>query len=156
MTDRYIRRGTARAYWATTIANPAAPTVAEITAGTDLTRDLEQLTNFTPTVETISYNVASSPFTRQTPGRLSAAPQLLTFYENRIDNNAAERAALAQGAAGYVVLCPDGEPSPGDRVEVWPARAGGPANIWSGDTTAARWQCQIFPTGTPTTNGVIS
>jgi hypothetical protein len=34
---RIISNGEVRIYWATTIADPSAPTVAEITAGTDVT-----------------------------------------------------------------------------------------------------------------------
>jgi hypothetical protein len=40
---RLISNGEVRIWWATTIANPAAPTVAEINAGTDVTGFLSSL-----------------------------------------------------------------------------------------------------------------
>ena len=95
----------------------------------------------------------ATPFVTQVRGR--SAPQgtpQLAFYDR--PDSLIERGLLSRGARGFVVLLPDGPPSAGERCEVWPVTAHGPANGWDEIGQATRWSCDFAVDSRPEVEGV--
>lgn len=155
--DRFFRRGKSKARFVLTIANTAAPTAAEITAGTDLTPDLAGLDGFTYSNSPIETPDWNDNFNGKIPGVDSAADGTLTFYE-RTETNPL-RTTLAKGVSGYVVIFFAGTagatPAAADKCEVWPTIFTGPARMYS-LTEAAQWNTGAVPTKRPSVDAVVA
>lgn len=128
VSSRHIRRGTQKLFWVTSITSHAAPTVAEITAGTDLTPDVREVTGFDlvrdsrPVPTTDAYG---SVITVTTGPRVLVPPRLTIYDEGSATT--ALRTTLADSNKGYVVFCLDGTPTVSDRASVWPVISMGPS-----------------------------
>lgn len=115
-----------KVHWLTTIADIAAPTLTEITAGTNLTPFI--------TKDGVARNIATNNvdsasidtnFDSQEVGSWGAGFQLTMF---RDDGDEAESYDLVvYGTRGFLVVCPFGEPAVADQVEVYPAALHEPA-----------------------------
>lgn len=121
---RYNSRGKTRVYFALAIANRAAPTVAEINAGTALAPALRTFEGFTSEVEDLDNADFSSTWGKTLPGGETAADSSMTFAAGDVAGDVEEsiRNALVQGANGFVVWCWWGAPTAGQRASVYPAR----------------------------------
>lgn len=146
------RGGTSKIFFAPTISNKAAPTQAEITAGTDLTPQLAEINGVTFSNQPIDVPDFSSAWTKKIPGEDQADDPALTFYEDSTSNPI--KTALAKGTAGYLVLCPWG--STATKVcEVWPVTVASNAREWSAGNEAARYVVK-FTTTDPMVEGVLA
>ena len=111
--------GTGKLYFVTTIAAPAAPTVAEITAGTELTPFLRQDgLNRSQDSGLVDTATAASLFETTDIGTRSAKLEL-TLYRDSVAADDDAWAALPIGTRGYLVVLPFGGPLAADRCEVW-------------------------------------
>lgn len=139
---KFNRRGNTGVYYVPTIANPAAPTVAEITAGTPLHGSLAALTGFTSEQGTIPVPVLSDTWDGTIPGAETAAASSLTFYagDEDADDGEAIRAALVEGDNGFVVWVKRTKvPVSGEPVDVFPAQVMASNDEYSVDNAAARF-----------------
>lgn len=121
ISARHIRRGTMRVYWATAIADTAAPTVAEITAGDDITQNVQQILGFAVTRLPLSLPVAGpygGVLSIAGPKLVEEPPTLVCYDEGSATSSL--RTTIAEGTRGYVIFCLDGQPSVNDRAVVWP------------------------------------
>lgn len=81
---RLIADGEIRVHWVTTIANPAAPTVAEINAGTNITPLLSSVD--TPLEgEAVPANDLSSAFNKTVAGRFGGQASLDAYRDDTAD-----------------------------------------------------------------------
>lgn len=126
---RWFRRGKEKWVFAPAVANKAAPTRAEITAGTVLTQPadtssagISAVAGFAISNAPIGVPDASSTFDKQIPGIDSTEASSITFYDD--DASATKRTALAKGTAGFIIRMPYGD-VPTKRCEVWPVRTTG-------------------------------
>ncbi len=78
---RYIPAGVRRHIWVPTIALIAAPTTAEISAGTDLTPAVSDASGFSASANMVDVPDESSKWTSQVPGMQSADTSSLTLYD---------------------------------------------------------------------------
>lgn len=161
-TNKFFRRGITKVFFVPTIAAPVdSPSVAEVTAGADLSPDVAELSGFTFENQPISTPNLSETFVTTIPGEDQSEASSLTFYEKQgpgADNPL--RALLAKGTTGYIVIFYAGiagaTPATGDPCEVWPTITTGAARIYDTGNEAAKWRCNFTPTATPATDAVVA
>lgn len=110
------------------VSNLAAPTSAELTAGTVLctpgtyvNAGLKELGGFETTQEFVVSKDLATKVDSKIPGRQSLPDASLTFFDD--DASSTIRTALAEGTVGFLVLMPYGQVT-GKRCEVWPVTIG--------------------------------
>lgn len=146
---RYMRRGVTKVAFVPTISNKAAPTQAEINAGTDLEADLGEINGAAFANSPIETPNLLDTFTPKIVGVDEAEDPDLLFYER--DDATTIWAALAKGTTGYLVFMPTGQAStkPSD---VWPVRVGSRARQYSVGNDPARFRV-VFSTTDPPVEG---
>lgn len=122
-TSRYILAGTRTYTWVPTIANKAAPTSAELSAGTDLTAEVASVSGFMVQSATVDAPDAGSRFTPKTPGRITADDSSLTIYLNEAGTTDV-RTLLSRDQAGFVVIYPEGIDT-GKTCDIFPVKVTG-------------------------------
>lgn len=111
-------------YLVTDIPNPAAPTVAQITAGVDITAVLRGSTGFTSEVADLNAEDQSSTWAKTIPGGETAQASSLNLYAGDLDADTEEviRDAFVEGSERFVVFCLRGAPTAGEPANVFPVR----------------------------------
>lgn len=150
---RFFRRGVSEAVFAPAVASLAAPTTAEITAGTDLSASIADLAGFMLENAPIATPDLSSTFDSQIDGPDTTSDSSLTFYDD--DTATTIRDALAKGTDGFLILMPYGN-TVGKRAEVWPVRSTGVNDEWDMGATAARFKVGFAVTSVPEQDGAIT
>mgnify|MGYP001579306073 CR=1 FL=1 len=135
---RYFRRadGQTRWYFVTSITNTAAPTAAEINAGTALNTRISEISGFMYKNEPIETPDLSTAFVTTIGGEDKAEDSGLIFYDD--DTNMGLWNALAKGTAGYMVINPYARVG-GTKCRVWQVVSLGPNDEYTLDATAARF-----------------
>lgn len=118
-TTRYTPPGNRKYYWITTAAAYATPTRAEINAGIDLTAEVESVSGFTLTGNTLDTPDLATGFVGQVPARVVAAASEIVFWASSTSADA--RTVFTRGTAGYVIFLPEGD-IPTQKMEIWPAK----------------------------------
>lgn len=148
---RFMRKGIARFYWVPTIASLTAPTVAEITAGTELTSQMGEITGFTFANNPIDTPDMANAFVSKIPGEDSVDTSSFRFYEDRTSNPI--RTVLAKNSTGYIVIFPAGtagaSPAIADKAEVWPVTVASNARAYSAGNEAAAYNVVLSNTAPP-------
>lgn len=151
---KFFRRGKSKIYFLTAVAAPqTGVTTAELTAGTDLSASLADVSGFTLTNSPISVPDLSTVFTSQIDGEDTTADSTITFNDD--DSVVTIRTALAKGTVGYMILLPYGTAAT-KRCEVWPVKTTGINDQWSVGNDPARYISYFAITGVPKQNGVVS
>lgn len=118
-STRYIPPGTRAYYWVPSIANKAAPSRAELDAGTDLTGEIAEVSGFQTTSESTDTPDLGSRFTSKIPGRITADDSSITLYASEDSQDV--RQLLPRDTAGFVVQFPEGDVS-GRTMDVFPVK----------------------------------
>lgn len=118
-TSRYALFDTRKYTWVPTIASQSAPTVSELSAGTDLSGEIQSVAGFTVSTNMIDVPDAGSDYTSQIPGRTTTDASSLTFYADLTADDV--RTLFTRDLAGYVVIYPEGIVT-GGTMDVWPVR----------------------------------
>lgn len=155
---RYMRKGNVWMRFVPTIANKAAPTVAELGAGTDITPDIAELSGFEYSNSPIDTPDFANTFTPKIGGEDTSADSSITFYEHSTAVANAIKTALPKGTAGYVVLSPYTAlaPAAAQKVEVWPVTIIQNSRRWSAGNDAANFVVQFAPSATPNDNATVA
>ena len=148
---RYWRRGKSLIKFLPAIANKAAPTAPEFTAGTDLTPSISDPGAFAFKNSPINVPDLASTFTSQIPGEDTADAPTITFYDD--DTATTIRTALAKGVTGYIVREPYGHVT-AKRCEVYPVTVTGVNDTWTAGNDAAQFDVGFAITATPTLTAV--
>lgn len=117
----YIHPGTTKIVWATTVANKAAPSRAEINAGTDLTREIRASEGWGVETEQVDNPDLDTRYTSQIPGRITAEESSLTFRADVTGSDA--RTLMPRDTNGFVMIF-DGGDVAGRKMRVFPVRVG--------------------------------
>lgn len=156
--SRLVYEGRTNVYWATTVADPAAPTVAEITAAVNVT-------SFVPkdgvAVNLSTNNVDSATiaeiFDAQVVGSYGGAPQVTGFRDDTADTF---YDLCVYGTNGFLILDrfnPSGTlPVAGDKVEVWPAQMHEPVMQNSATNTQQRFVEAFAITSAPELRATVA
>lgn len=118
---RFFRRGKTRVFFLPTIVSGTkAPTVAEITAGTDLSLSTNDITGFSFANQPIDVPDLASAFTSKIPGPDEADDSTLKLYVDSVTNPLLT--TLAKDVAGYIVIkdYKIGAMAAADKVDTWP------------------------------------
>lgn len=149
---RYFRRGKSKLRYLPAVANAAAPTTPEITAGTDLTISVADVNGFGYNNSPIATPDLNSTFTSSIPGEDTTDDSTITFYDD--DTSTTLRTLLAKGVSGYIARMPYGQVT-AKRVEVWPITSTGVNDVWTVGNDAAQFVVGFAVTATPTLTGVL-
>lgn len=156
--DRFFRKGITRFYWVPIIANPAAPTVAEVGAGIRMDGEMASISGFRFSNSPIGTPDFESTFQSQIPGEDSADNSSITIYERKTATPL--RVTLAKDTDGFVVIFPTGiagsTPAAADKAEVWPVRVGGNNREYSSGADPARIIVDFSVTDKPTQSATVS
>lgn len=114
---RYFQPGITKLYFLTSASDYTALTLAEITAGTELSGDLAEVAGWEVTSNNIDAPDYASRFTSKVPGNTSVADSSLTFYGSQDGQDV--RTVLSRDTAGYLVV-QDGGAAAGNKMDVYP------------------------------------
>lgn len=127
----YIPAGTSRYVWVPTIASVSSPTLAEISAGTDITNaimgDSSGVAGFSGTSNPVTFPSAGSRWTSQIPGMVTADPSSVTIGRDLAGANTAlalfndGTSAGSTQTTGYFVIMLTGNVASG-KMKVFPVR----------------------------------
>lgn len=143
-----MRKGTAKVYWVTTMANFAtgAMTAAEVTAGVILTPQIAEMNGFSFSNNPISTPDMDTRFVSQVSGEDTAEASNLVMYELKGGADAI-KTALAKDATGYLVIAYAGiagaAAASGDKVEVWPSVISSNVRRYTAGNEAAQYQANF-------------
>lgn len=152
-STRYFNAGTTQVHFLPSIAAAdLTPTRAEITAGTNLTGEVADLSGWTVTGGEIDTPDLGSTFVDKIPGKTSAEDSSLTFYADLAGNDA--RDVLPRGTAGFIVIM-DGGDVPGRTADVFPVRVRSVGKVRSVGEDSARLTIPFSITSQPAEDRVI-
>lgn len=153
--------GMLKVAWVPTIADPSAPTTAELGAGTDLEGDITPdglVTGFdTAAVDTSSLD---STFSASAAGRRT--PTLSITYKRYTSDGTPTDAesTLVYRAEGFLVVRRTVASSTAwtaaQPVEVYPAQCGQPAPANPAPNESQKATVSLFPTGDPTLDAAVA
>lgn len=118
-STRYINPETTVILFVASISNKAAPTRAELNAGTNLVGENSASDGWNITSEQVETPDMGHLFTGKIPGRLSADDSKLTMYASL--NGVDARTLMPRGTSGYIVWM-DGGDVAGYLMDVFPVR----------------------------------
>jgi hypothetical protein len=124
---RFIRRGVSKIYFLPvvagyTVAGTGAPTRAEITAGTNLSPEIAEVSGWMLENATVATPDLGTDFDSGIPGIDSAADSSLTFYEQETTN--VIETLLPKGTAGFVYIMRKGDVPASLSGDLFPVRVG--------------------------------
>lgn len=105
---RYWRVGVSKFHFLPTVAaTTLIPTRAEITAGTDITPEVADVSGFGVKGSTIKTPDASTSFTPVIAGRVEPEESMITLYANK--GGTEVRTLFPRGQAGYIYIMDGGD-----------------------------------------------
>ena len=158
---RFMRKGRTKIFFIPAAPAPAAVTVAQITAGDELTPELAEVNGFTFSNSPIMVPDMDSAYTSQIGGEDTAAESSMTFYE-KTGGDAANpiRTALAKDTPGFALLFPEGlagaSPAAGDDYEIWPVVVTSNARTYTVGNEAAQYAVSFSVTSPPSEGTVAA
>lgn len=161
---KFFRRGSSAAYLVPTIADPANPTVAEITAGQELSAAIVTISGFETSPNRINDAVMKYAQEQQTTGPTTPQDASMVLLEDNGTGSDADSVvrqdaydALVDGATGYIVFFPNHQDITATKdAEVWPVEVSARNRDWSLDTQTSRYNVAFSITGSADKNAVIA
>lgn len=150
--SKFINDGYTKVSWVPTISSKAAPTVAQLGAGVDITGFLTKEGLVTPANQNmVNQGTLATTFDAQGPGTWGGAPIELTGYRDNVADDAYE--AFEYGDDGFLVIrrgLPVGTAWAADQiVEVWPASSHQPLNQPPATNENAKFKVVLAATEEP-------
>lgn len=146
-----------RVYFCTTISNIAAPTAAEIAAGTYLSPFTKKDGVQTPNNQNfIDSGDISTNYDAQEPGSFGGAPINLTMFRDESVDTAWN--LMVYGTRGFLVIArrKTTAPTSGDKVEVYPVAMHEPAMNNSAANENQTFVAAFAVTGTPNLKATVA
>lgn len=151
---RLASEGNVKVFWLSTVASVAAPTVANIAAGTELTPFLPTSgVGITWTQNNASLPMLDESFTVEVVGTESAAIQL-TFVRDDTSDDAWE--LFDRGTNGYLLVSRFGDPVASDVVEVYPVQSHRPVPLAPAENEFQQAMVTLAVSDTPELNAVVA
>lgn len=151
---RFFRRGKTQFVFTQTVGSSgAAPTVGNVTGGTNLSGSINDVSGFTFANNPIDTPDMATPFTTKIPGSDQADASVLTMYRDSVTNPL--DTTLAKDTLGYVIIGDYkilGTWATGDRVDVWPVQVASNAKQYSVGDDPALAQVTFTSTAPPVVN----
>lgn len=155
---RFNNRGQKKVYFIPTVAAVAAPTMAEITAGTHLTPVIRAMTGFKFGAGTEDAADMDSTFPKTVSGMQTVEDSTITIYEGDAagDPEKVAELALTLNTAGYVVIVPKGVATATFKARVWPVKILSNSPDESADSGAATVTIGFSLPAVPTLTSTIA
>lgn len=106
-TDRFFQPEISKVFFALAIANPAAITRPEITAATDLTNEIADLSGWNVASSQINTPDLGNRFVSSITGRTQADNSTITFYADLTGDDV--RTVLPRGTKGFLIFADGGD-----------------------------------------------
>lgn len=135
--DRYFARGISQWFFLPSVSNPAAPTSSEITAGTEITDDMAEISGWDFQSNPIKTPNLKDAFTPQIPGEDTVGNSEVTFYDRNPSSDI--RTLLPKGTTGYILMMPYGDTAT-RRAETWHVEVQSVSGIFSVGNDPARFK----------------
>ncbi|MGW6913708.1 phage tail tube protein [Kitasatospora sp. NPDC054939] len=155
-----IGDGKVRVVWATSIANINAPTVAELTAGTDATlRVTPDGLKTDPTTAAVDTGSLASTYDTEEVGRTKFANELTLKRGDTVPEDLLY-GTLVKGVRGFMIVR-RGIPyatawAAGQQVEVYPTVCGERQNKATAPNEVMKYVVPMFVTTEPATNALVA
>ncbi|NUR28506.1 MAG: hypothetical protein HOV76_32390 [Hamadaea sp.] len=147
LSTRFFQPGIVKVYWLPAVA-ATSPTRAEITAGTNLTPELDDWSGWSYSTTFIETKDASSRVSPKLAGRVSLDDSSMTF--NGSQNGLDIRTVLTINTSGFVLIC-DGGDVPTQPAELFPSTVGAVVPVRSLDSDAFKVRIDFGVTNLPRT-----
>lgn len=115
----------------TIVAGTLIPTRAEITAGTDLTKEIADLSGWQVAANMIETPDMGAKFVGQIAGRIKADNSSITFYADRTATDV--RSTLPRGQVGYIAFMDGGDVATTGKMDVFPIEVASVGKVRGGD-----------------------
>ncbi len=134
--SRFIRRGTAKFFFATTVAALNAVTRANITAAEDITAWVADVNGWLLENNPAATPDMSSDFESSIPGTNSIGSSSLTMYEDTdVDDM---ETTFPKGTEGYVIIKKKGDKPASDSMDVFPVLVASKGSEYDAGNNPAR------------------
>ena len=151
---RFNRKGTTEIHFVPTIADPGlVPTVAEISAGTDYTAQINAIDGWSLENTPIETPDMASTFVSKIGGDDSAADSSLTYYEDSTTDDI--ETELAKGTSGFIVIFSKGNTPGTQGMDVYPVTVVSNSKAYTTDNEAAKITVQFTITARPVFNQTV-
>lgn len=147
VSTRFFQPGIVKVYWLPAVAGPD-PTRAEITAGTDLTPELDDWAGWSYSTTFIETKDANSRIRPKLAGPVSLDDSSMTF--NGSQDGQDVRQVLTRDDTGFVLIC-DGGDTEGYVGELFPASVGSVVPVRSLDADSFKVRVDFGVTNIPRT-----
>jgi hypothetical protein len=152
---KFFIRGIEKWHFLPACADLAAPTSAEITAGTPLTPRIATTNGFTASSGSIDAPDADNRFVGNIPGTLTPVASSITFNDDDATSVPDPMASLlADQVTGFILIARRGMGT-AKPAQVWPIRSGGPNDEHNWDNAPARFTVDLFHPDAPEKNAVL-
>ena len=148
LSTRFYQPGIVDVYWLPAVADPEAVTRAEITAGTDLTPELDDWSGWSYSTTFIETKSANSRIRPKLAGAVSLDDSSMTF--NGSQDGTDIRTVLTRGDTGYILICDGGDVAT-QPAELFPVEVGSVVPVRSLDSDAFKVRIDFGVTNIPTT-----
>jgi hypothetical protein len=150
--SRFFRPGITKCYWVVSIANISAPTRLELNAGSDLSKDILDISGWMVSGQAIATPDLNSRFVGNIPGLTQADESSISFYQGV--NGTDVRSLMPRDTNGHIIWL-DGGDVAGRKMDVFPVRVLSLGNPRTMGAEAARLVIQYSVTTEPAENVTI-
>jgi hypothetical protein len=153
---KFMRRGKSQAVFTLTCGNINAPTVGNITGGTNLSASINDLSGFSFANSPIDVPDLSTSFVSKIPGPDEVDDSTITYYIDSASNPL--HTTLAKDVVGFIILADYkilGTWTAGDKVDVWPVQVASNAKQYSMGDDPALSEVTFVGTSTPALNVTV-
>lgn len=153
--------GKTRVSWVPTIANNAAPTAAELNAGTTLTSVItpDGVVGFEPETAAVDNSSLASTFDTKTIGRASFGGTMLRL-KKQDGTDTARNLFTTRGTTGYIVIRRwvdfDTAWASGQRVSVYPVTVGDIRDLAPEANTVSKYEVPLPVSSAATLHGAVA
>lgn len=152
VVTRFMRKGTAKVYFVTTVAAFPAITAAEVGAGINVTPQIAELNGFSFSNNPISTPDMDSRFVTQVTGEDTAEQSSVVCYELKGGTDTIN-AGLPKDATGYICIFYAGlagaSPAAADKCEAFPVTISSNVRRYTAGNEAAQYQVNFAITAVP-------
>ena len=146
VSTRFFQPGIVKVYWLPDVADTAAVTRAEITAGTDLTPELDDWAGWSYSTTFIETKDAANRIRPKLAGPVSLDDSSMTF--NGSQDGTDVRTVLTRGDVGYVLICDGGDVAT-QPAELFPVEVGSVVAVRSLDSAPFKVRVDFGVTNVP-------
>lgn len=118
----YVPTATRKVYFVPTIAAPATPTRSELSAGSDLSNVVVNMSGFDQPVNFVTASPMGSPYDVKVSGRITPSDSTLEVLLSKSGTDV--RTVLPRGTAGYITIMWEGDIPTTGKMDVYPVTVG--------------------------------